>query len=111
MNQIFLNGFISDVKTVNFKNGSQVVSFSLATNSFYNNKEGEKQTITQWHNIKIFGKLAENAEKLLTKGDKVLVNGTLKYDEFEKEGIKKTIAFIEALSFEKQNYTKQEKTE
>lgn len=110
MNQVILNGNIGgELKTVNFQNGGQVVSFSLATNQFYKDKDGQKQTNTQWHSVKIFGGLGEAASKILSKGDKVLISGTLKYDEFEtKEGVKKTSAFIEVSSFEKQNAKSEE---
>lgn len=112
MNVAILNGNIgSDLQTTAFKNGGSVTSFSMATNQFYKDKEGERKTVTQWHQIKIYGQLGESAAKHLAKGDKVLIHGAIKYDEFESNGVKKTVAYIDADSFEKQNINKGESAE
>lgn len=68
-----------------FDNGS-VASFSLATNETYKDKNGEKKTVTEWHNIKMFGKLAELAEKYVKKGNMLYVEGAIKTQKYDKDG-------------------------
>ena len=63
-------------------------SFSIATSDSYKNQKGEKVEDTQWHNIVIWGKLADTAGKYLKKGMKVFVSGELVKKEWEKDGVK-----------------------
>ena len=41
-------------------NGTQVAAFGLATNRVYNDRDGNRQEMTEYHNITVFGKQAEN---------------------------------------------------
>ncbi len=76
-----------DVKSL--ENGKKMVRLSLATNENYKNKNGEKVTDTQWHNVVAFGAVVEVIEKYLKKGSEVAIEGRLKYNNYEdKEGIK-----------------------
>lgn len=69
----------------NFDNGN-LIKFSLATNEYYN-KEGEKVQDTQWHNIIAWGKTAQHMERIIEKGNEVLVKGKLTYNKYEdKDG-------------------------
>ena len=64
-----------------------MAKFSLATNKKWTNKQGEKITETSWHNIVIWGKLAELAEKYIKKGDSLIIEGEISYRTYEnKEG-------------------------
>ena len=77
-----------EIKT--FKKGGKLAKFSLATHEVYQNQEGEKVEETHWHTIVAWGKLAEIAEKLLSKGIQVLIDGKLSNSVYEdKEGNKK----------------------
>ena len=58
-------------------NGRKMAKFSIATNEYYFNKEGEKVEETNWHNIVAFGKSAELIEQYQHKGDEVLIDGRL----------------------------------
>ncbi|WP_020537987.1 single-stranded DNA-binding protein [Lewinella cohaerens] len=73
------------------KKGSKqntVTSFSLATNESYNNKDGEKITLTQWHRCVAFGKKADILVQYAKKGSKLAVQGKIKYDRYtDKDGI------------------------
>ncbi len=71
-----------EVKTFNNK---KKASFSIATSESYKNQKGEKVEDTQWHNIVIWGKLAEVAEKYLRKGQEVAVEGKLTHRIFETD--------------------------
>lgn len=68
--------------------GMQVCSFSLATNRVYNDRDGKRQESTDYHNITVFGKQAENCAKYLTKGASAYVEGSLRTNSWEKDGVK-----------------------
>lgn len=87
-------GNAPEVKTVS--TGKKMARFSVATNENYRNAKGEKITETQWHNLVAWGKVAEIAEKYLTKGKEVVVEGKLITRNYnDKEGNKKFITEIE----------------
>ena len=68
--------------------GIAVCNFSLATSENYTNKQGEKVKQTEWHNIVVWGKLAEIVEKWVTKGMLLYIEGKLKTRQWEKENQK-----------------------
>jgi len=81
-------GMDPEVKEVS--NGNKMARFSMATSENYRNQKGEKITETQWHNIIIWGKLAEVAEKYLKKGKQIAVEGKLETNSYEdKDGNRK----------------------
>lgn len=101
MNKVILLGRVGkDPEVRKFDNGGQVVSFSLATTARWRNKEGEKQERTEWHNVVVNGKLSEIAEKYIAKGSQVLIEGEIRYREYEKEGVKKYFTEIFCSSLE-----------
>lgn len=57
--------------------GTQVASFSIATNRYYTDKDGQKKEQTDWHNIVLFGKQADLAKQYLKKGDSVFIEGRI----------------------------------
>ena len=68
----------------------KMARFSLATSDSYRNEKGEKITETQWHNLVIFGPLAEVAEKYLKKGKQIAVEGKLENRSYDdKDGNRK----------------------
>jgi len=67
------------------QSGSKLAKFSVATNSGYKDKDGSQIETPEFHNITIFGKLAEVAEKYLGKGQKVFIEGRLKTDKWEDQ--------------------------
>jgi single-strand DNA-binding protein len=84
-----------DPEVVNLDSGSKLAKFSIATNETYRNAKGEKVTDTQWHNIVVWGKLADVVENFLHKGSEVAVEGKLIHRSYEnKEGEKRFISEI-----------------
>lgn len=69
-----------EVKT--FNNGSQKATVSIATNESYQ-QNGEWKEETQWHNLAFWGTMAERAERQLSKGSYVLIEGKLTYNKYE----------------------------
>jgi len=81
-------GNAPEVKTI--EGGKKLARFSIATKESYRNAKGEKVTETTWHNIVAWGKVAEIAEKYLTKGKEVAVEGKLINNSYtDKDGNKK----------------------
>lgn len=82
------------------ENGNALAKFAMATNESYVNKEGERITDTQWHNIVAWGKTAELMGQLLAKGKEVMVEGKLTSRSYEdKEGNKRYITEVVANEF------------
>ncbi|TVO39899.1 single-stranded DNA-binding protein [Vibrio algivorus] len=102
INKIILVGYTGEAPSVHtFDDGSQSVEFSLATKDSWRNKTtGEQETITDWHRIKVKGKLAEFAGKYIQKGAPLYVEGKMKYRSFGEEGQRKTIAEVIVQGFD-----------
>ena len=84
-NKVQLIGNVGeDPKSHRFENGNMVVRFSMATNESYF-KDGEKVQQTQWHTLVAWGKQAELAEKYITKGKEIAVEGKLTTRTYENE--------------------------
>lgn len=76
-------------------NGLAIATFSLATSK---KVKGEK--VTEWHNLKAFGKTAETAEKYVTAGMKLCVRGEIRTEKWEgNDGQKKqkTVIVVDEL--------------
>lgn len=87
-------GSAPEVKTL--ESGKKMARFSVATSENYRNARGEKVTETQWHNLVAWGKLAEIAEKYLSKGKEVAIEGKLINRSYnDKDGNKKYITEIQ----------------
>lgn len=91
VNKVTLIGTVGrDPETRFSPGGSAVASFSMATNESYNDKNtGQRVEQTEWHRIVAFGKLAEIMQQYVKKGSKLYVEGKLKTNEWEKDGIKR----------------------
>jgi single-strand DNA-binding protein len=60
-------------------------AFSIATTDNYKNAKGEKVEDTQWHNLVVWGKLADIAGKYVKKGSEVAVEGKLIHRVYETD--------------------------
>jgi single-strand DNA-binding protein len=70
--------------------GSAVSKFSIATTEVWNDKAGQRQERTEWHNVDLWGKQAESLKEYLVKGKQVYIEGRLQTDEYtDKEGVKR----------------------
>ncbi len=48
--KVFTSGNLgNDAKVINFENGKSVITFSIATNSYYTNSDGDQVQLTTWH--------------------------------------------------------------
>ena len=101
VNKVILIGNLGkDPELRNFEGGNVVANFTVATSEVYRDKTGNKMEHTEWHNIAVWGKLAEIAGKLLRKGSKVYIEGRLKNRSWEdREGNKRYITEVVAENF------------
>ena len=98
VNKVFLLGNVGkepDVKV--FDNGDMKTTFTLATSDQWTDKQGNKQESTEWHNCVTYRQLAKIASDYVKKGSKVFVEGRIKTNSWEKDGIKKYQTTVEVL--------------
>ena len=95
-NSVQLIGHLGkEVELREFTNDRKMARFSLATNSYYKDKNGEKIQSTQWHNVVAWGKTAELMEKILKKGNEVAIHGRLIYRNYEaNDGTKRYVTEV-----------------
>jgi single-strand DNA-binding protein len=91
VNKVILVGNLGADPEVRYaSSGAAVVNFRIATSENWTNKEGGKETRTEWHRIVAFGKLAEICAEYLNKGKQVYIEGRLQSRSWEdKEGNKR----------------------
>src|SRR3989344_6560969 len=90
LNKVFLYGNLTrDPELKALPSGQNLVSFGLATNRTYKDKNGQKQEATEFHNIVAFGRLAEVIAQYMKKGRPLFVEGRIQTRSWESEGQKK----------------------
>ncbi|MFP4469210.1 MAG: single-stranded DNA-binding protein [Bacteroidales bacterium] len=95
VNKVILIGNLGkDPEVITFENGVKKASFPMATTESYKNREGNRVEQTEWHNIVLWRGLAEIAEKYLSKGNQVYIEGKIKTRSYEVDGVKKYITEI-----------------
>ena len=101
LNKVMLIGNLGRDPELNVTpSGQALARFSVATTETWKNPQGEKQSKTEWHNIVVWGKQAEIAEKFLRKGKQVLIEGRIQYREYtDQAGVKKTACEIRCDNF------------
>ncbi|MBB6461351.1 single-stranded DNA-binding protein [Flammeovirga kamogawensis] len=97
VNKVILVGNLGqDPEVRHLEGGASVATFSIATSDSYTDRDGNRQTQTEWHNIVMWRGLATIAEKYLRKGSKVYIEGKLQYRTYEKDGVTRYITDIVA---------------
>lgn len=75
--------------------GQNVASLSLATNRFWKDKNGQRQDKTTFHNVILWGRLAEIAGQYLTKGQEAYIEGRIETRKYTaKDGSDRYITEI-----------------
>src|SRR5665647_1239235 len=109
-NKVQLIGNLGNAPEVrNTESGKKLARFSIATSETYRNAKGEKVKETQWHNLIAWGKVADIAEKYLTKGTEVAIEGKLMNNNYtDKDGNKKysteTVSYTHLRAHETDSY-------
>ena len=91
MNRVILIGNMTrDPELRTLPSGQPVASFGLATNRMWKGKDGSQQKHTEFHNIVMFGRLAEIAQQYLKKGSSIMVEGRIQTRSWQgQDGTKK----------------------
>ena len=87
LNRVSLIGHLGQDPELRYlpTSGQPVTGFSIATDESFTGKDGNRQERVEWHNIVVFGKLAETCAKYLSKGRQIYVEGRLQTREFESK--------------------------
>lgn len=90
LNKVFLYGNLTrDPELKALPSGTQVASFSIATNRTYKDKDGKKVEQADFHNVVAFGRTAEVISQYLSKGRPIFVEGRIQTRSWEgKDGSK-----------------------
>lgn len=98
VNKVILIGNLGANPEVKYlSNGTTVANFRIATTENWVNRSGEKTSLTEWHRIVAFGRLAEICGEYLNKGKQVYVEGRLRTRTWEdKDGNKRSTTEIVA---------------
>jgi single-strand DNA-binding protein len=91
INKVILVGNLgNDPDTKYTQGGMAVTTISLATTSVRKDRDGNTQERTEWHRVKMFGKLGEIAAEYLKKGSQVYIEGSIRYDKYTgQDGVEK----------------------
>ena len=88
INKVILVGNLgNDPETKYTQGGMAITTFSLATTSVRKDKDGQQIGKTEWHRVKLFGKVGEIAGEYLKKGRQVYIEGRIEYGSYEKDGV------------------------
>src|SRR5678815_1858301 len=89
INKVILVGNLgNDPETKYTQGGMAITTLSLATTSVRKDKDGQQIEKTEWHRVKLFGKVGEIAGEYLKKGRQVYIEGRIEYGSYEKDGVK-----------------------
>lgn len=87
LNRVILIGNLGSDPTVRYTPaGDSIATLNLATTRNWKNKNGEKQSETEWHRVTLFGALAKVAGEYTKKGSKLYIEGRIKTDKYQKDG-------------------------
>ncbi|WP_167605571.1 single-stranded DNA-binding protein [Maribellus sediminis] len=91
VNKVILVGNVGkDPEVRHLDSGVAVANFPLATSESYTAKNGERVTTTEWHNIVLWRGLADVAEKYVTKGRQLYIEGRIRTRSYDdKDGNKR----------------------
>jgi len=78
VNKVILIGNLGqDPEVRTTSNGQMVATLSIATSESFNGRDGNRQERTEWHRVVVWAKLAELAQRYLSKGRKVFIEGRI----------------------------------
>ena len=98
VNKVILVGNLGNDPDMKYTQGGMAIcTLSVATTSVRKDKDGNQQEKTEWHRVKLFGKLGEIAGEYLRKGRQVYIEGSIRYDKFTgQDGVEKYFTDIVA---------------
>jgi single-strand DNA-binding protein len=102
INHIIISGNLVANPTLRETNaGTSVTSAALANNEFFNDERGERQQITTFVDVIVWGKSGENFASLAKKGQEIIIEGQLRRNDWESEdGQRHSKHFVKAESWQ-----------
>lgn len=101
MNKVILKGNLTRAPEMRvLADGTAITNFGVATNKRFKTKSGEEKEVTTFVDIEAFGPRAELITKWVRKGDPILIDGELKFDQWEKDGEKRSKLTVRLNQFE-----------
>lgn len=96
VNKVLLVGRLTrDPEIRNTPSGQTVASLSIATNRFWKDKSGQRQDKTEFHNVVLWGRLAEIAGQYLAKGQEAYIEGRMETRKYTgKDGVERRITEV-----------------
>jgi len=96
VNKVILVGNVGkDPETRYLDESTAITKFPMATSETYKNRQGERVSTTEWHNVVLWRGLAQVAEKYVKKGTQIYIEGRIKTRSYDDaEGNKKYITEI-----------------
>lgn len=99
LNRVMLLGNLGADPELRMTQGGQaVLNIRLATTESYLDRNKQRAERTEWHTVIVWGKRAEGLSKILSKGDRVFVEGGLRTSSYEKNGEKRYKTEVTALN-------------
>lgn len=89
-----------DPETRTLQSGMTVTNITVATNESYTDRNGNKVEQTEWHNVELWDNLSKIASQYLRKGSPVYIEGKIKTESWEDNGVKKYITKVRALGLQ-----------
>jgi single-strand DNA-binding protein len=85
VNKVILIGNLGKDPEVRYTQGGQAVAnLRIATSRSWTDKQsGQRKEETEWHDVEVWGKQAEQCGEYLSKGRQVFVEGRIKTDKWQ----------------------------
>ena len=81
--------------------GTAVATATIANNEFFNDGQGERQQVTTFVDVTVWGKSGENFASLAKKGQEIIIEGQLRRNDWESEdGQRHSKHFLKAESWQ-----------
>ena len=112
INRIIISGnLVANPILRETNSGTPVASATIANNEFFNDGEGERQQVTTFVDVTVWGKSGENFASLAKKGQEVIIEGQLRRNDWESEdGQKHSKHFLRAENWQFTQYRRQEES-
>lgn len=96
LNKVTIIGNVGKIPEIrSMQNGKEIASFSVGCSEPYKDKDGNKQSNTQWFNVVIFNEnIVRLVSSYVTKGSKIYIEGSLQTREWVKDGVKQYITEV-----------------
>lgn len=95
VNKLVIIGYVGrDPDVRHTQGGTKVANISVATNTYDPSEPGKERT--DWHRVTLWDRKADFAEEHIHKGDRVYVEGELRYDSYMRDGVEIPTAELHA---------------